>query len=132
MVSGSAATSLMNVRAVKQLNAAVKCITAQPTYLEGVYNYMNQLEQRKVIGDKFKKARVKEGLSQNALSKLVGWTNAQFVSNCERGLSLYPPEALPKICAKLKLDILEVRKDYIKEFKLMFNKKTKLKFKKEK
>ena len=55
------------------------------------------------VGIPLKKAREKAGLRQCDVSKALGYLNGQFVSNWERGVSLPPDRALPKIAKLYKL-----------------------------
>ena len=57
-----------------------------------------------IFAQTFKQMREEKKLSQGDISKFLGWTTAQFVSNWERGLSYPPQKQLEKICFKFDLD----------------------------
>jgi transcriptional regulator with XRE-family HTH domain len=51
-----------------------------------------------------KEARIKSGLSQIEVSKPLGYSSAQFISNWERSLCPPPAASMPEICKILKVD----------------------------
>jgi transcriptional regulator with XRE-family HTH domain len=51
-----------------------------------------------------KKARAEHGLTQGDIAKKLGYTTPQFVSNWERGLSVPPLDALPKLSKILDIE----------------------------
>lgn len=55
-----------------------------------------------------KNARIKAGLTQNEVSKALGYSSAQFVSNWERGLSQPPYDCLYDLVTILKCDAKEL------------------------
>lgn len=56
------------------------------------------------FGEAFKKERKQAGVSQGKISKSMGWSSPQFVSNWERGLSYPSQESLKTICDKFSMD----------------------------
>jgi transcriptional regulator with XRE-family HTH domain len=48
-------------------------------------------------GKMFKQIRKDKGLTQLEVSNILGWTSKQMVSNVERGLCFFSPEALSKL-----------------------------------
>lgn len=64
----------------------------------------------------FREAREKKGMTQKDLSKFLGYTSSQFVSNWERGRSTPPIESLNQVSEILELDVLLV-KDYVFNFR---------------
>jgi transcriptional regulator with XRE-family HTH domain len=59
--------------------------------------------RRRIIGEYLKKKREKKQLTQWDVARTLEYTTAQFVSNWERGVSLPPMEALPKLASLLKV-----------------------------
>lgn len=55
----------------------------------------NQIRLR--LGKAFKSLRAACGLTQWDVARNLDYTTAQFISNWERGVSLPPDEALPKL-----------------------------------
>lgn len=45
----------------------------------------------------FRQLRKERGLTQEEVANIIGWTSKQMVSNIERGLCFFPPEALAKL-----------------------------------
>lgn len=66
----------------------------------------NEAEERrlraKTVGNFLKNLRQKSGLTQQQLASKLSYSTAQFVSNWERGISLPPLEAVPKLSALCK------------------------------
>lgn len=60
------------------------------------------------LGRFLKQQRESVGMTQGELSKILGYSNPQFISNWERGLSSPPP----KIMAKL-VDALDINENTI-------------------
>lgn len=56
-----------------------------------------------------------KGLSQNELSKLLGYKNGQFISNVERGLCGVPYKNLNKLCEVLSIDKSELMASILKD-----------------
>ena len=65
----------------------------------------------KELGTFLKDHRVKSGMSQMEVSKALGYTTSQFLSNCERGVSSLPLEKLPVL-----LKLYRLRKKELIEF----------------
>jgi transcriptional regulator with XRE-family HTH domain len=66
----------------------------------------NEAEERrlraKTVGNFLKNLRQKSGLTQQQLASKLSYSTAQFVSNWERGISLPPLEAVPKLSTLCK------------------------------
>ena len=56
-----------------------------------------------------------QGLSQNDLSKLLGYKNGQFISNVERGLCGVPFKNLTKLCEILSIEQSELKAVILKD-----------------
>ncbi len=63
-----------------------------------------------VVGKFIKEKRVDAGLTQRDVASHLKYTTAQFVSNWERGISMPPLEALPRLSKLLEVPA----KDFIK------------------
>jgi transcriptional regulator with XRE-family HTH domain len=57
----------------------------------------------KIIGKFLKEKRTKAGLTQQEVAQGLSYDTAQFVSNWERGISLPPLVALPKLAGMYKV-----------------------------
>lgn len=55
-----------------------------------------------------KEARIKSGLSQKDVSKKLGYTSSQFISNFERGVADPPLKTLQKLISLYNLNIDDV------------------------
>lgn len=64
--------------------------------------------EKKIIGDFFKQKRLETGLTQNDVAKSLGWSNAQFVSNWERGKCLPPKSVLFDLIQMCKISKKEL------------------------
>lgn len=64
---------------------------------------------RKMIGQYFRGKRESIGISQSVLARELKLGCPQFVSNVERGISIYTPEQISKILLFLKLGDEEVK-----------------------
>lgn len=58
--------------------------------------------------NRLKLLRIKSGLSQNDVSRHLGYNSGQFISNWEGGRSFPPAEALKKICNLYKANYQEI------------------------
>jgi len=56
--------------------------------------------QKNEVNNSLKEAREAKGLTQSDVSKALGFTTPQFISNAERGLCQIPPKHYKKL-AKL-------------------------------
>ena len=56
------------------------------------------------VANLVKTARLVEGISQSDVSKKVGYKNAQFISNVERGLCSIPRKNMLPVSRVLKID----------------------------
>jgi ribosome-binding protein aMBF1 (putative translation factor) len=56
-------------------------------------------------GDMIRKARAEKGVSQVEISKHFYFKSPQFISNVERGLSLWPANKARDICHMLGINI---------------------------
>lgn len=75
-----------------------------------------------IMGEFIRKKRVEKGLTQTQVSKALGYSSSQFISNIERGLASPPFKALKKLMGILDLDEREVmdvllrqQEEYIRE-----------------
>ena len=81
--------------------------------------------RRRVVGKFLRDKRVKAGLTQWDVAHHLKYSTAQFVSNWERGVSLPPLEALPKLAVLFHAtgkEVIGVMHDY-QEQMLKVNKK---------
>lgn len=53
--------------------------------------------RRKIVGNFLKIRREKAGLTQHDVAHHLSYTSPQFVSNWERGISMPPLDALPRL-----------------------------------
>ncbi len=65
------------------------------------------------LGVTFKNHRVEAGLSQGQVSKALGYTSPQFVSNFERGLCSLPLNKIKKL-----IDLYELKGEEVVELML--------------
>lgn len=56
------------------------------------------------LGKMFKKSRLKEELSQGDVSKSLGYTSPQYLSNVERNISTPSPLMLKRMCDLYGID----------------------------
>lgn len=79
------------------------------------------MELAKYLTDK----RKKQGLSQNDISKALGYTGPQFISNCERGLcapALGTAKTLAKILNVPKREMIDnIMADKMQKMRKKFN-----------
>jgi transcriptional regulator with XRE-family HTH domain len=71
--------------------------------------------RQKYVGRFLKTKREKAGLTQQDVAKALHYSTPQFVSNWERGVSLPPLDALPKLAVLFKAqpkEIIEVIEKY--------------------
>jgi transcriptional regulator with XRE-family HTH domain len=61
-----------------------------------------------LTGQDLKKIRVSIGLSQDHVSKILGYTNSQFISNIERDLALIPDKQLPAYATILEVNLKDL------------------------
>lgn len=69
----------------------------------------------KLVGEFFRQARQKAGLSQGEIARLLSYKTSQFVSNWERGISLPPLNCLQVVstaCSVSFESVLDVVFDY--------------------
>jgi transcriptional regulator with XRE-family HTH domain len=59
-------------------------------------------------GEFVKALRIKSGLSQEQLSRILGYKNSQTVSNCERGITRLSIPSLSKLCTHFNIDHSEL------------------------
>jgi len=62
-----------------------------------------------------RKARETTGFSQERMSRALGYKNGQFTSNCERGLSCYPPKKWNQIIELGKVEREELITAYLSD-----------------
>jgi transcriptional regulator with XRE-family HTH domain len=83
-----------------------------------------------ILGSFLKKKRLENGYSQGDMAKLLGYTNPQPISNCERGLSSLPVSKLRKVISLFKItpeEMTDVLLDQQKVFYLQTFKQKKSK-----
>lgn len=59
--------------------------------------------------------RLKAGISQGEIARALGYSSAQFVSNWERGKSMPPMNAVPKLAKLIKLNPQHIVDLYVEE-----------------
>lgn len=79
------------------------------------------MKQFKAVGELVKNARISKGLSQCAVSNILGYKNGQFISNIERGLSSVPDEKLKVTCEILSIEFNDMLNAKMKDFKLFIH-----------
>lgn len=57
------------------------------------------------LGDLIARQRIDHGLTQITVARALGYTTPQFVSNWERGVSLPPYHAIPRLAQMLKIPV---------------------------
>lgn len=62
-----------------------------------------------------RKLRLAKGLNQGELSKAIGYTNPQFISNWERGISGIPPKTFKKLAKALKVSPRTIAEAYVQD-----------------
>ncbi len=67
------------------------------------------------IAKYLKSCRIKAGVSQGQIAKSLGYSSAQFVSNWERGKSMPPLNAVPKLAKLIRLNPTHVVDLYVEE-----------------
>jgi ribosome-binding protein aMBF1 (putative translation factor) len=55
-------------------------------------------------------------MSQEVLSAEIGYQNAQFISNVERGLCTVPAKRIAKLCEVLKIEPHEVVNAIVQDY----------------
>lgn len=69
-----------------------------------------------------RRARIKVGMSQAEISRRIGYTSGQFVSNLERGISSLPMSRMTALCdlLRIKPQVLlgAMTRDMVKKAKL--------------
>jgi transcriptional regulator with XRE-family HTH domain len=71
------------------------------------------------LGKFIKSHREGAGMTQGTLSKILGYTNPQFISNWERGLSSPPPKIMAQLVYALDINeenLLKIVMDYQRLF----------------
>lgn len=68
------------------------------------------------IGEFVKKHRIKQGYSQEALSKALGYANGQFISNVERGLCSIPLKHVVPLRQVLGVEAHQITKALLKDY----------------
>ena len=67
------------------------------------------------IGRYIRQCREKSGRTQAEIAKALGYSTAQFVSNWERGLSVPPFAALPRLNSLIRLNVKNFINLYVAE-----------------
>lgn len=73
-----------------------------------------------ILGTFIKKKRLEAGLSQGDLSRELGYSNPQPISNCERGLSALPLSKLRKIMPLLDVTAEEMTEVLLDQQRLFY------------
>lgn len=60
------------------------------------------------VGSYFRKKRVESGMTQIELSKRLGYSTSQFVSNWERGVCMPPLSNMASLCDLLSIPKREI------------------------
>jgi len=71
----------------------------------------------KSVSELIKVLRQKHGLTQIDVAERLGYSNAQSVSNWERGIQTPPIDFVPKLCKILKISKEEYKEVLIKAYK---------------
>lgn len=69
---------------------------------------MSQSKMSERVGRYFRQKRVAVGLTQIDLSRILGYSTSQFVSNWERGLCMPPLNSMAKLSEVLKIPKKEI------------------------
>lgn len=69
---------------------------------------MRKTKDFKILGDYLKSARVKNNLSQSDVSRHLGYSSPQFISDIERGIATIPIKKL-----KLIMQLYQITPDQI-------------------
>ncbi len=69
------------------------------------------------ISDLFKTKRVELNYTQYEIASFLGYTNAQFISNFERGVSGLPLEKIEKLCELYKIPKVQLANIILEEQK---------------
>lgn len=62
--------------------------------------------------------RLRQRLTQDRLSRGIGYKNGQFISNVERGKCSLPIKCIPKLCETLEVSTDEVIKALLDDYKM--------------
>lgn len=62
------------------------------------------MRDHKMLGQYLRQCRVKAGLTQSQISRQLGYSSPQFVSNWERGQSMPPFNSVGKLVKLIKID----------------------------
>lgn len=69
------------------------------------------------IADTVRFHRIKMGLSQTDLSKVLNYKNGQYISNVERGLCSLPARTLHKLSAALRVSTEDLVEKMVLDFR---------------
>lgn len=72
-----------------------------------------------------RQARISRGYTQLDLARWLGYKSPQFVSNCERGVALFPTEAYRVLCRRLGVRIAPLIEANIKDYGMLLKKRFK-------
>ena len=70
------------------------------------------------LGYFVKSKRLEHGITQEQLSKALGYKNGQFVSNLERGIAGVPHEKVGELAKILKSDVEIIIEKMVDDFKI--------------
>lgn len=75
------------------------------------------------LGDAIKNGRIKKGLTQTDLAKILGYSSPQYISNVERGRCSLTHKKLAKVAKLLKISKTAIKQTLIKDFAERLKKK---------
>jgi len=67
------------------------------------------------LNELLRKKRIEKGLSQTAVSKLLGYSSCQYISNQERNVALPPTKMIKKMGKLYGFEPGELEKIFLKE-----------------
>lgn len=76
----------------------------------------------KQTGTAFREMRLKQGLTQRDVAKIMGWTTLQFVSNIERGLAMPPKSKIKRFAKLYKVKPVVIGQLYVDLYRSKLNK----------
>ena len=75
----------------------------------------------KSIGALISTARIKQGVSQEAVALLIGYKNGQFISNVERGKCSIPATRIIQTCRVLQITSTNIKEAMIHDYRRNLN-----------
>ena len=114
------------IEALNVISKSLKIIAKRSINIEPINKGNISINNKKTfytVGQYFKKERIKIRMSQKEISKKLGYTSPQFISNFERGVSFLPIKKLAKLTNILNLSskkvinmVIKSQKSYLEEF----------------